>query len=276
MNLLSFSAVSAIEEEKDLQSVNISFEYFKYSDDTKALKAKLFYREGRSFISVVGEEISFYASDDNGEVYLAPITTDENGEAYLLISQDYIMPEISPGTTIYKAIYNGSEKLAEVEEELIISDLILDFELTEIDSVKTIEVSVSTLDDEGTIIPVEDAEIYVYAKRLYSNLTIGEDWSNEDGYISVEFPDNLPGDSEGNVTIIVQIPESDEYGTVEKTDNINWGIPVSFETADQPRALWSDEAPLWMVIGMFVVLLGAWINFGLAVYYVSRIKKTKN
>ena len=108
---------------------------------------------------------------------------------------------------------------------------------------------------------------------MFSLLPIIEDFSDEEGKLISDFPNDLPGDSVGNLTVIVSIIESDEYGTVEKQKTIDWGIPVDFSEAETPRALWTDEAPIWMAWAVYVILAGAWLNFMYAVYKVVKVKR---
>ena len=55
--------------------------------------------------------------------------------------------------------------------------------------------------------PIEDLELYYYVKRTFSLLPIGDPFNStdENGIIEVEFPNDIPGDTEGNVVIVVKI-----------------------------------------------------------------------
>ena len=54
---------------------------------------------------------------------------------------------------------------------------------------------------------------------------------------------------------------------------MQWGLPVSYEVKPLPRQLWSNEAPLWMIFSVFVVLAAAWFHFVLAIISVIKVKK---
>ena len=61
--------------------------------------------------------------------------------------------------------------------------------------------------------PVEELDLYFYVKRTFSNLPIGDvfNTTDEDGMVSVNFPNDLPGDHDGNVIILTRIMDSDLY-----------------------------------------------------------------
>ncbi len=51
---------------------------------------------------------------------------------------------------------------------------------------------------------------------MFSLLPIGEATLDEYGTASLEFPSDLPGDREGNLTIIARFEENPAFGNVEK------------------------------------------------------------
>lgn len=255
------------------KKVRLKLEYLKLTDGTKVLSSNLYWKDGRTFVPVVDQEITYTAGDDSSELELGTIKSDKEGNAILHIEKDFKFPLTEEGFTIFTAKMKKSDKYKRAKKSIEIKDAELDFSLDVIDSVKMVEVKVTTFDDEGETIPVEGAEVYVYVKRLYSLFKVDNGDTDENGQYEVEFPMDMPGDSTGNLTVIVKFLESDEYGTIEKVQDIQWGTIVSYEEAPLLRALWSREAPLWMIIAVSVILLGAWFNFGLAIYKVSKIKK---
>jgi hypothetical protein len=89
----------------------------------------------------------------------------------------------------------------------------------------------------------------------------------------MEFPDDIPGDSAGMLTIVARVVEHDHFGTATKTKSIDWGVPVSYEVKPLPRQLFTDEAPLWMIIGVFIALVGAWYHFFLSIFKLYNLKR---
>lgn len=148
---------------------------------------------------------------------------------------------------------------------------------SEEDDVKTL-ITTAT-DQEG--LPIEDLELYFYVKRTFSLLPIGDPFNStdENGTIKMKFSNDLPGDPEGNVTIVVKLMESDLYNdqTVEVIKD--WGIPVTIEDPkSEKRSLWSAaaNAPLSLIVLITSMIAAVWyiicyIIFTL--YKISRIKE---
>ena len=78
---------------------------------------------------------------------------------------------------------------------------------------------------------------------------------------TVEFPDDLPGDSIGMVTIVAMFQDHGEYGNVEMRQTIQWGIPSDHSLPESHRALWTQFAPSWMVITLSILLAGVWSHY---------------
>ncbi len=247
--------------------------YNKLTDGTKVLTAKLFTKDGKTFTPIINAPVYFSVENDTSTLELGNISADKEGFAVLYLSKDYQLPGNLGSSYVFQAEYSGNDKYTPVEDEVEIKDLLLDIKLTEKDSLNKIEISANEYSSEDTLVPAVDIEIYGYVKRLYSLLEIGVEYSDDLGMASIEFPGDLPGDSTGNVTVIIKVEDSDKYGNVEKIENINWGIPVSYRQTETPRSLWADEAPLWMIIAVIVILAGAWFNFFLAIFKIYQVKK---
>ncbi len=247
--------------------------YHKFTDGDKSLTARLYYREGTKFINVSNVLVGFYLLTEDNELQLAEVETNEDGNAILQIASGYQFPWDSDNYCTFIARFEGNDVGKPADEEIMIKNIDIDFSFTEEDGEKYMNVNITEAGDSGLVVPVYDAEVYGYVERMYSLLPIGEDYSDEDGKLTYEFPKDLPGDSLGNLIVVVRINESDEYGTLEMKKTINWGIPVDFSESEPTRALWSDEAPIWMAMTVFIILAGAWLNFLYAVYKVVKVKK---
>ncbi len=126
--------------------------------------------------------------------------------------------------------------------------------------------------------PIPDLDLYFYVDRSFSPLPIGDVFSttDENGEASVEFPNDLPGDTLGNVKIIVKIQDSDTYAKTEVSKVINWGVPLLMDHSENKRTLWaaSANAPislLLLVNGLIAVTWGIIIFVFLRIYKISRI-----
>ena len=159
-------------------------------------------------------------------------------------------------------------------------DAILSISFSEDNDTKII--TTKAIDQSG--VPIEDLELYYFVKRTFSLLPIGDPFNStdENGIIEVEFPNDLPGDPEGNVIIVVKILESDLYNDQTLEVSKNWGIPTVLEDPEaEKRSLWAAaaNAPISLIFIVCSMIIAVWyiifyIIFKL--YKISRIKPLTN
>jgi hypothetical protein len=136
-------------------------------------------------------------------------------------------------------------------------------------SVKVKFVDLST----GTETPVDSTALAVYVKRMFSPLKLGEGTTDEAGEASVEIPNNLPGDDKGNITLLARLDESETYGILETAASQQWGTPVSYEVKKLPRALWSPQPPVWMLVTFVILMTVVWGHYIVIIFELFRLRK---
>lgn len=268
--------ITAQEAEDSVEVANyeprLEFTYLKNKEGTRFLKCNITVKQGRDILPVENAVISFFAGSEPS-LELGTAKSDKNGKAVLEVKPDVKLPFDENGSVLFTASYDGEENSEPASEELTITDIGLEMTLEEIDSVKTVTIKLTKRSSDGEMLPLGDMEVNVYVKRLYSNLKIGAAYLDEEtGEGSIEFP-VLPGDSAGNVEIIARIDESEEYGIVENSQILPWGMPVHYSTVRQGKELWSHNAPTWMTITLYIFLAGVWYHLILVFRRMIRIKK---
>lgn len=233
--------------------------YLKDSQGNKILRSNLVNYVNRAPHPLPGLEIEFYAGEDS-LISLGSVTTDGDGLAILQIDDGLELPVGLDGSTRYFAEYTGSDDILPAEYEVYVTDVNLNMELSLVDSVKTVSLRAYALVD-GEEVPVPDEDVYVYVKRMFRDLPVGEDFLDENGEYSTEIPDDIPGDAEGNIEIIARFNDHYLFGTVEDRQTIQWGVPTRYEYAVSQRTLWTQIAPLWMIITLSVLLTGVWGHY---------------
>ena len=132
-------------------------------------------------------------------------------------------------------------------------------------------------DSEGN--PVEELDLFFFVKRTFSLLPIGDAFNttDEEGKVTVVFPEDLPSDPEGNVTIVVKIMESDEYNDLTVEEVKNWGIKPDYDLSEEERSLWatSANAPLSLVLSTSLLILASWYIYWHIIYVLYKISKVK-
>ncbi len=254
----------------------IKIEYLKNEDNTKEIKASISAKQDKKYIPLKNINLIFYDQTDSAKL-IATIKTDEKGVATLVLDADYQIGNVdNPATFAVK--FEGSEEYNPKTKQIEIRDVKLDVDYEVIDSVYTINVTAYEWVNGKQGKAVTDADVYVYVKRIFSLLKIGEGWI-QDGKVSIEIPNDLPGDLKGNLHLVTMIPESDDYGTIMNKSTEKWGIaPPKHNTyADEDkRALWEPRAPLWMVITLSILIFGVFYHYFLIMYKLYKIRKLKD
>lgn len=244
------------------------FEYEKSFDGSKKLSARIFVKTKLGLTGVSGINISFTASNDSIKNDLGAATTDEDGWGYLVIDKSVTLPQ-TEGKTTFGLIFKGNDSLRRLTDDLDIIDVKLALKTEEDGEVKKVTAFVTDFQDQ----PVDRTKVKLYVKRLYSLLPIGEDRTDSLGKVGFEVPGDIPGDFEGNITLVGSIERDRKYGNVEIREAINWGIPNTYTVSEEVKNLWTLSAPLWMEIAVFTVFAVVAVFFFYALYQVFMIPR---
>jgi len=268
--LLSLNSFFSFSQEKLKISPYIQLQYFKDNDESSFLKTTLTYSRNRMELPLQGMKIIFYSGPEK-KVRLAEIITDDKGVAIYNLNHKSDFLADKNGLWPFGSVFNGNDTIESGISELLIRDLSLIMTLTAIDSIKTIGLNAKKM-EKGKEIPVSGEKVTLYVPRMFSLLPIGEATLDESGSASVEFPATLPGDKEGNITIIARIEENAEFGNVEKKSTLKWGLPSTYSVPAGHRALWTKTAPKWMIYTLSVLLAGVWGHYLFALISLIRIR----
>lgn len=126
--------------------------------------------------------------------------------------------------------------------------------------------------EKGKMVPAAGEILTVYVPRMFSLLPLGEVTLDDNGSGSLAFPADLPGDKDGNVTIIARFDEHPEFGTIEKSRQLKWGVPLTPSAHQSRRALWTKTAPKWMIYTLSVLLTGVWGHYLFTIISLIRIR----
>ncbi len=267
--LISISQLS-FSQEKEMISPYVTFQYFKDNDNHRFLQTTLTYSKNRMELPLAGLPVSFHEGNGGGE-RLATINTNEKGIARYPVDDKVILKVDKEGNWPFVTTFGGNDSIEAASSELSIRDVNLQMEFSLVDSVRTIKLK-ANVNDKGVEKPVSGESVSVYVPRMFSLLPVGEGTLDENGEAQVEFPAGLPGDKDGNLTIMARFEENPSFGNVERSLNINWGAPKSSPGSTTHRALWTKTAPRWMIITLSVLLTGVWGHYLFAIISLIRIK----
>ncbi len=270
LSLFPVFSVKLFSQESTRISPYIQLQYFKNTDDQRILQTTLTYSKNRMELPLPGMEISFFKGGNKKE-QVAAILTDNKGVARLELNKDTRLETNRDGTWTFSSEFKGNDTIEAGNSEISVKDVRLEMALTVVDTIKTITVK-AFVNESGTEKPVSGEAVKVYVPRMFSLLLISELTLDDSGTASVEFPSDLPGDKEGNLTLIARFEESQTFGNVEKKETLKWGLPTDYSVPVTHRALWTKTAPKWMIYTLSVLLAGVWGHYLFALISLVRIK----
>jgi len=272
--LLIFSLITVCSDlysqDKTLISPYIQLQYFKNTDDQRILKTTLTYSLNRMELPLAGMEITFYSGGDKKEI-LGTGLTDDKGAVKLELKDDLKIAADDAGMWAFNTEFKGNDTIEAASADISVKDVTLEVTYTEPDSIKTVTVKAYT-SGQGKELPASGEPVLVYVPRMFSLLQIGEITLDDNGTGSIEFPGDLPGDKEGNITVITRFEENATFGNVEKQVQLKWGIPTDYSHPTTKRALWTKTAPRWMIYTLTILLSGVWGHYLFAIISLIRIR----
>ncbi len=251
----------------------LTLSYYNINNTTQKLAATVKTRVEGFYTPVSDVEIQFYRNEVSEENLLGTTATGINGEAILEFKPDSDTALL----TTFIAVLENNPELEDTEEEIEIKKGILNMETEEADSVRTIRIFVGEPDSEGNITPISDVEVRAYVKRLFGLMAVTEEaeYTDEEGYLEAEFPYDIPGDVNGNLTIVARVIDNDELGYLEFNKTIAWGVPNTIDREKLTKELWLSHSnvPNILLILTNILLLGIFGLIGYVIYQLFNISK---
>jgi hypothetical protein len=261
----------AAEEEPSLISPSVTFIAVQKGDNSYDLKVGMRAKVKGQFITLYKMKVSFFQVVNEEDIPLGFKITDGSGKAVFNVKGDSLKTD-AEGKLNFKAVFAGNKAMESAEEVFSFKRARLEITPVKEDSLLTVQVKLVDV-GTGQESPVKEATVGIYVKRLFQAQKIGEITTDENGEGSLEFPNGLPGDAKGNLTLLARLDENEVYGNLETVSVQPWGLPVSDKPEDQPRALWSSNPPIWMLITFIVLMLAVWGHYVVIVYELFRLRK---
>jgi hypothetical protein len=247
----------------------LDFTYLKKNDGSRLLKAHLYILQNKITSPINGEIISFSVGCNFN---LINITTNGEGIAYLIIDKKTSLKANSEGIAKLSAKYAGKDTIDSISSEIMVKDAFINLKLEEVDSVRTIMAQLTTLSSKSDTIPVNGIVIGFYVPRMFSFLKIGEETTDDEGKVTLEFPNDLPGNSDSTITVYARLDDNEVYSNVEVNKIARWGVPIIHRIPESHRTLWTEIAPLWMIVTLSIMLLGVWGHYIYVIIQLFLIK----
>jgi len=249
----------------------IEFVSIQKSDNNVDLKTSVKAKINGTLTKLAGFKIEFTIGADSTAKKLGEAITDSKGVAIFTCKADQLTTDAA-GKLNFKASFPGKDSIESAEELVSVKRARLEITPLKEDSLLTVKVKLIDL-STGTETAVPETDLGVFVKRLFSPLKLGEGKTDEAGEASIEIPNNLPGDSHGNITLLAKLDENEVYGNLEASVTQPWGTPVSDELKELPRALWSSHPPIWMLVTFIILMSAVWGHYLVIIIQLFRLRK---
>jgi len=199
------------------------------------------------------------------------IQANSDGSLYYKISGGKgLMPSFSAILTpeeIWKVIsyirsFNNSY-IQTVEEIQILKDLKWSFIkilLSHNNDTRKIEARVIGLEDNEWT-PVGGIELSLSAERIFGRLAIAEPgFTDEAGIVKFSYPDDLPGNKEGEVSLVAMLSDQETFGRITADTVLSIGLRNNAPPLNQERAMWNinRKAPIWVLVSYTSAVILVW------------------
>jgi mono/diheme cytochrome c family protein len=133
----------------------------------------------------------------------------------------------------------------------------------------TIQAKLSANDSAGNPVNAKNVKVNFYVQRTFGSLLLGTVKTNENSFAQVDFPMDLPADTNGYMTLSAAVDDSSAFAQID----VQYGEKLHYENPVDKPSMWGRRAvaPLWLKITYISVVLGVWLTIGWAAFQIFRI-----
>jgi mono/diheme cytochrome c family protein len=118
------------------------------------------------------------------------------------------------------------------------------------------------------------APVSISSRRAFGNIWIGQAVTNDMGRAEFIIPEEVKGDEEGYISMVVSLDENFEAQEVA-LEKAFIGKPKDVPQLIQPEVLWStnDNVSTWLLLSYILAAGGSWFVIGYVVFQIIKIKR---
>ncbi|HET9055344.1 MAG TPA: hypothetical protein VFN30_00720 [Chitinophagaceae bacterium] len=278
--LALFISGAAASQDAIVKKPVLSLSYFSSDNKVQYLLAEAKWKIEKKYQPATGVTVSIYLDSVAPAFSLSEKNvTDETGKIKAIIPPSLKSKWDASAQHKFIAIASGIKEFEDLESEIEIAKAKLEFDTSTNGETKTVSAIITALQN-GKWVPVKEIEMKIAVKRLGGDLKIGDEdtyTTDSTGTVTAEFKQNsLPGDANGNITLVAKVEENDLYGNLYIEKVVPWG--VVFKSDDNffnQRSLWSirSRTPLWLLFMAYSIVLGVWGTIIYLIYLMFKVKR---
>jgi len=251
--------------------------YTKYMDGQIEVTANAYYKKDKKKEVCAGASIGFYKDEDLENLHTTVIVDEEGFATLDLEANEANQFRDSIGKFNFYARLEADEKFKAKTSEITVLNANLNVKFLTKDSINYLQAKLLCFNvDSGKLIPGVKFPIKSYIVRALSLLPLSDqlNYTNAEGIVELEVPNDIPGDKNNEFTVLVRLEEDDDYGTVVFKDNIDWATPfVAHEREERSLAGNQRNAPLLIVITITATLVAVWGYIFYIIFGLWKIRK---
>lgn len=139
---------------------------------------------------------------------------------------------------------------------------------------RSVEILAEYQGEDGEFQILEGAPVNISSSRAFGNIWIGQAMTNEMGRAEFVMPENVIGDEEGYISVVVSLDDNYEAQEVA-LEKALIGKPKTVPKLIQPEVLWStnDNVSTWLLLSYILATGGSWFVIGYVVFQIIKIKR---
>ena len=252
-------------------TATIDLSYFKVNGKSH-LSAELYEQANEGNEPIGNATLHFYYQLGDSLFLINTISTNSEGLAICNLDGLDLVGD-QEGFMKCLCSFSGNKQYSSARQQLIIKNLQISLSFQLIDTTKTIVIKGIESTGRGDQKVIDFTSVELFTPTLFGEMLIGSvEFMN--GYATLDFPTDIPGDEEGNIEVIARIMENGNYGNLVLTSTKNWGKEFIPQMDMAHHKLWTTDPPVWMLISFIVLLGGVWSLYIIVFFKVRRMKKT--
>jgi len=257
----------------------LDLNYFSYNNSIPYVQVMARLKQGRKFDPVKGVTLKVYLDSISSSLLMTDkAVTDETGKADAAMPPSLQKEWNASGKHQFIAEASGVKEFEgqKAVKEITKARLLIDTATAR--ETKTITATFIALEN-GEWTPVKDVDIKILIKRLGGNLTVGDEptyTTDSSGTVVAEFKrDSIPGDANGDIVLIANVEDNDNYGNLSVEKTVKWGAPFTYYRTFSERSLFAtrDKAPIWLLFMAYFIIGIVWGTLIYLVFQIFKIKK---
>ena len=139
---------------------------------------------------------------------------------------------------------------------------------------KSLEILAEYEGPDAEYLDLVGAPVSISSSKAFGNLLIGQAITNETGRAEFIIPDDVIGDEEGYISIVVSLGEDYEAREVV-LEKALLGKAKLVPKLIQPEVLWStnDNVSTWLLLSYILAAGGSWLVIGYVIFQIVKIKR---